>query len=412
MSEGGYMRKIIGIFICMLLIIPIQLVISKETDQINIYVSPKNICSNGYVPGDYLLTTEWGQGDMYKKYCPRNHSKPGHPRCRLGCWSVAIGQIINYHQLQSEGDVDYYCTYYNIVPQHIVNDLDNHTFYWSKMIPQLNASSTTAEIDNVSRLLYDVATVIQKDFGSFHYKTLGDSFDITQLIIELYDHFDYISWQNEWISSLDVYNITTEIDDNRPLMFYIKNDAPADWHAVVIDGYRWNGTIFEVHLNYGWNNTHKYNDWYDYHGPLPRYDNVTFRKALLIRVAPKPPELIGPDTGVPGVLYNYTVKTYYEFNPPLYYKFDWGDGTFSDWLGRFESGEPCTSSHMWKEKGVYKVRAKARDVDGWESLWSDPLSVIIPRDKAIFNPFLNWLKCHPFLFPLLQKLIQQLGFGL
>ena len=31
------------------------------------------------------------------------------------------------------------------------------------------------------------------------------------------------------------------------------------------------------------------------------------------------------------------------------------------------------------------------------------------RNKTINNPFLNWLQCHPNVFPLLQKLIQQFG---
>jgi hypothetical protein len=40
------------------------------------------------------------------------------------------------------------------------------------------------------------------------------------------------------------------------------------------------------------------------------------------------------------------------------------------------------------------------------------LDKTMPRNKAINNPFLNWLQCHPSWFPLLQKLIQQQWFGL
>jgi len=48
-----------------------------------------------------------------------------------------------------------------------------------------------------------------------------------------------------------------------------------------------------------------------------------------------------------------------------------------------------------------------------ESDWSDPLTVTIPRDKAINRPLLlQFLQSHLIMFPLLQKLIQQLGFGL
>jgi len=41
-----------------------------------------------------------------------------------------------------------------------------------------------------------------------------------------------------------------------------------------------------------------------------------------------------------------------------------------------------------------------------------PVLLKTPRNKAINNPFLNWLQSHPNLFPLLQKLIQQPWFGL
>jgi len=381
---------------------------AESTDSVEYY---KTVADNGcttYIPGDYLINTEWGQWDLYNSLCPENHSITGNPRCRLGCWSIAIGQIINYHQLQSEGYVDYTCSYYNIVPQHIENDLDDHDYVWSKMVPKLNGSCTSDEIENVSRLLFDVATVIQKDFGSFHYKTIGSPFNVSPMINEIDDHFDYISMQTEWDDSLTESEIISEIDDNRPLMFYIKNDHPKDWHAVALDGYRSNGGFFEVHLNYGWNNSSGYNDWYNYYGPLPEYNNVTFRRAMLIRLAPKPPEISGPDTGAPGIDYNYTAKTIYEINPPLYYKFDWGDGTYTDWLGRYNSGESCMASHMWKEKGVYDVKVKVKDVDGWESEWSDPLEVSMPRNKPFnfnFNLF-SWLfERFPHAFPIIRHLL-------
>jgi hypothetical protein len=41
-----------------------------------------------------------------------------------------------------------------------------------------------------------------------------------------------------------------------------------------------------------------------------------------------------------------------------------------------------------------------------------PISLTTPRDKAINNLFLNWLQCNSNMFPFLQKLIQQLRFGL
>ncbi|MHC4443431.1 MAG: hypothetical protein ACYTF1_18885 [Planctomycetota bacterium] len=45
----------------------------------------------------------------------------------------------------------------------------------------------------------------------------------------------------------------------------------------------------------------------------------------------------------------------------LEYRFEWGDGSYSDWGGG-------TQSHIWAEAGIYEVRAMARCVAGSESV--------------------------------------------
>jgi len=52
---------------------------------------------------------------------------------------------------------------------------------------------------------------------------------------------------------------------------------------------------------------------------------------------------------------------------------DWDDGTFSEWLGPFNSGEEVCAAHTWTEGGDYEVRVKAKDEHGAESNWSEPL---------------------------------------
>ena len=58
----------------------------------------------------------------------------------------------------------------------------------------------------------------------------------------------------------------------------------------------------------------------------------------------------------------------------VYYLFDWGDGTYSDWLGPLD---PVIAQHPWDAPGVYDVRWKTRDINGSESTWSDPFLVTI-----------------------------------
>jgi len=57
--------------------------------------------------------------------------------------------------------------------------------------------------------------------------------------------------------------------------------------------------------------------------------------------------------------------------------FDWGDGTFSEWLGPFPSGTPAEESHSWDEAGIYEVKVKAKD-NYSESDWSSshPINIL------------------------------------
>jgi hypothetical protein len=59
----------------------------------------------------------------------------------------------------------------------------------------------------------------------------------------------------------------------------------------------------------------------------------------------------------------------------IWYRFDWGDGTYSNWLGPYATGVPASGSHSWTAAGSFAVRAKAKDPGGLESGWSSTLTV-------------------------------------
>ncbi len=69
-------------------------------------------------------------------------------------------------------------------------------------------------------------------------------------------------------------------------------------------------------------------------------------------------------------------------NDLVYYKWDWGDGTVSDWLGPFNSGVVVTASHSWSVGDDYQIKVKAKD-SYMESSWSAPLSIIIDLAPAV-----------------------------
>jgi len=118
----------------------------------------------------------------------------------------------------------------------------------------------------------------------------------------------------------------------------------------------------------------------------------------------KPQTPSGPSSGEKGIEYNYTTRTTDPNGDQVFYKWDWGNGEFSGWIGPYNSSQTAEASHTWTEKGDYEIKVKAMDDNGEESPWSDPLPITMPRfklSKPIFIRMLNKVITH---FPLLEHL--------
>jgi hypothetical protein len=83
----------------------------------------------------------------------------------------------------------------------------------------------------------------------------------------------------------------------------------------------------------------------------------------------------GPSSGGVGVSYSFTASTTDPETNDISYMFDWGDGTFSAWLGPYASGATATGDYAWAAVGTYNVKVKAKDIKGAETGWS-PAHVI------------------------------------
>jgi len=114
----------------------------------------------------------------------------------------------------------------------------------------------------------------------------------------------------------------------------------------------------------------------------------------------KPSRPQGEANGKINREYTYTTSTSDSNGDEIYYMFDWGDNTTSQWIGPFKSGETINASHTWKEEGTYKIRVKAKDANGLESPWSDPMVVTMPKKVTI----LQQLERYPFIYMLLKFL--------
>jgi PKD domain-containing protein len=90
----------------------------------------------------------------------------------------------------------------------------------------------------------------------------------------------------------------------------------------------------------------------------------------------------------------------------IYYMFDWGDGTFSDWI-KHQPECGGQASHIWNKQGNYEIKVKAKDIYGRESDWSDPLPVSMPKNKPFIDiPLFSFLENHPNLLPILRHILK------
>ncbi|MEM4257904.1 MAG: hypothetical protein QXL17_01970 [Candidatus Thermoplasmatota archaeon] len=158
-------------------------------------------------------------------------------------------------------------------------------------------------------------------------------------------------------------------------------------YKVLVGGQSSDTTARNYIKNSGKRNVHELNlsvsvAWLG-NGDLSIHFTITNNEMINPPETPSAPT--GPTQGYSNIEYTYTAVTTDPNNDKILYKFDWGDGTSSDWIGPKTSGEPITAKHTWTADGAYQVKVKAKDVGGggYETSWSAPLSVQI--QPAQFN---------------------------
>ncbi|RLF55918.1 MAG: hypothetical protein DRN27_10110 [Thermoplasmata archaeon] len=127
------------------------------------------------------------------------------------------------------------------------------------------------------------------------------------------------------------------------------------------------------------------------------------REGVNIDGRPEKPILQGPSSGNIGVEYTFQASSIDLEGDDLFYYFEWGDGSNSNWIGPTGSEEMIQINHSWAKKGSYEIKVQVKDTDGHLSEWSDSLVVNMPRNKIYDNififferffnlfPFFNWV---------------------
>jgi hypothetical protein len=88
---------------------------------------------------------------------------------------------------------------------------------------------------------------------------------------------------------------------------------------------------------------------------------------------------LGPDSGFVNTSYTFRASTTDVDNDSLAFRFDWGTGDTSDWLGPVLAGETLSVSHSWSTPGAYEIHVQAEDIEGFGVMsgWSPPHTTVI-----------------------------------
>ena len=104
----------------------------------------------------------------------------------------------------------------------------------------------------------------------------------------------------------------------------------------------------------------------------------------MIKLIAKVQAFVQSKDGATAIEYTFTTSTTDPEGEDIYYKFDWGDGTISDWIGPYTSGATGEGSYTWSTAGIYDIRVKAKDINEAESDWSEQLNFNVYADNPGF----------------------------
>ncbi|MEZ4652079.1 MAG: C10 family peptidase [Candidatus Eisenbacteria bacterium] len=238
-----------------------------------------------------LLTSEWHQGEPYSELCPIGSQ--GWP-CPTGCAATAVAQIMRYHEWPPNGleeisywwDGDDSCGDPTPPGRELFADLRN-PYAWESMPDRCERDGPPEERAALAELCYEIGVAAFMDYGDCNSATTTSS--VATALVERFGYHRVLQFLNragrtrtEWFSIL-----RDEIDAGRPVYYDILS------HAGVVDGWRDDGGLLQIHFNYGWGGPQ--NAWYGL-DEIPGSPGVDF-ESMLRRIMPanQNPFIVYPD---------------------------------------------------------------------------------------------------------------------
>jgi len=122
--------------------------------------------------------------------------------------------------------------------------------------------------------------------------------------------------------------------------------------------------------------------------PLKSGDNITLDIILDGNPPKTPNNPFGLNIGIRTRNMTFITSSIDIDDDDLYYKFKWGDKTYSAWLGPYKSDKKILATHSWEIPGQYSINVITKDSKDIISEWSDE-SYISIIDKIDINNYQN-----------------------
>lgn len=198
-----------------------------------------------------LTTARWNQGSPYNRQCPYD----GNVHSVTGCVATAMAIVLRYHKWPDAG-VGVIPGYTTDTKQINVPEIAlGHEYDWDNMPMVFNGSSTTKNIQAVSRLMADCGAMIRMDYTANESGAFTTDIPAAFSTFMKYDagmsyHERGFYDDSRWHEMLQ-----TEMNERGPLIF--SGHSSYGGHCFVLDGYT---TDKYYRVNWGWGGS--YNGYY------------------------------------------------------------------------------------------------------------------------------------------------------
>jgi hypothetical protein len=387
-------------------------------------VSMNDFCqwpSEGSTAYGGWLETTWTQSAPYNNFCPIDLASSVHSVA--GCPSVAMAQILNYHETTNSivfNDTDDYYHNYGGNNYWIDNDYQTYEF---PSFPELNNYLNTLVLhyqqqtiltdDDVAALVFACGVASKQVYHPNGSGTFG--------VNQAFDAYRRFGFTDVKLLDDEDPNVYTHVQENiqngLPVHLAVVNEAWTSGHNLVIDGYNTEGFY---HLNFGWGGPS--DGWYLVPDELPY--NLNFLEGVIVDIFDAYDEshlkgsgMLNWDSVKKGSTINGSFTLENIGNPGETIDWEivdyptWGTWTFTPANGLNLTPESGPISIEVSVKTSVKKNAHYTGHITIKSL-ADPkdfcvihVSLTTPKSFEYHSIFIDFLRDHPNLFPLLQRIL-------